>query len=132
MKVVEKYTSEVIQDLLLRACKRKNNLEQVEKLYKRFYYNDINYQTLASIMISLYQCRISKQLVITDILDDLSPHKICMWQDVNTIDNNSYYKQVVMTLVRNIAITEVYNIKEYKIPAYWRNYERYDKDSLPT
>lgn len=128
MKIVEKYTSEIIEDLFLRACKSRNNLKQVEMLYKRFYYKDIDYKFLASYLINLYNARLTKPLDVFNLLEAVSPCKIELYQNTTSITDKNYYKQIVMVMASKIAIAEIHFIKDYKIPAYWRNYERYESE----
>lgn len=128
MKVIKTYTNELIQDLFLRACKSKNGLKNVENLYKRFFYKDINYKSLSRILISVYQERVYTPIDIVSLLDDVRPYKIGIRQNINNVSDNDFYKQIVIVFVGKIAISEIHTIKDYKIPAYWRNYERYESE----
>lgn len=128
MKVVKQYTKEIIEDLFLRACKNKNSLHQVESLYKKFYYHKVDYKSLAAIMTNLYTNRISKPMDLLNLLESLSPYKIDLYQNVQHPTDEDYYKQIVIVLASRISITEIHYIKDYKFPAYWRNYERYENN----
>lgn len=128
MKIVEKYTNEIIQDLFLRACKSRNGVKNVEKLYQRFYYKDIDYKSLSRILITIYQERISTPIDIVNLLDAVRPYKIDIYQNVQNPTDTDFYKQIVIVFVGKIALSEIHTIKDYKIPAYWRNYERYENN----
>lgn len=128
MKTVEKYTQEIIEDLFLRACKSKGNIAQVESLYRKFFYKKIEYKALAKIMINLYNSRISHPLNLLSFIDSISPYKIDLYQNITHASDEDYYKQIVIVIVSRIAILPIHTIKDYKIPAYWRNYERYENN----
>jgi len=127
MKVIKKYTQENIEDLFLRACKSKYSMHKVEMVYRRFYSKQpIRYKMLANILSRLIDNRLTITIDRLELIDDIRPHKISLKQDNREVSDESYYEQVCLFFVNKITLAEIHQVKDYKIPAYWRNYEKYE------
>lgn len=106
--------------LFIRACKLNNSIIKINKLYKRFYYNNhidkIEYGSIAMIFLDITE----KYYPINfkNLAFSLNPKNAIY--NVNNINNYSYEELLTMVLMSHLRYVDTNIIKDYLIPIKYK------------
>lgn len=116
--------------LFIRACKSNDSINNINRVYRKFYYADyqktvIPYEHLARIMTNIVQ-KCDTTMTISRLILEMNPSdgwKVGVSNDRMTYN---YWEHVTKVMVSIIRLLPVACIPDYRIPVKFRNQCRGD------
>jgi len=104
--------------LFVRACKSRQPLRRVDRVYKSYYYNNNNGEvdTLHIISVLLRIVEKYNLMSLRTLAADMNPNQA--WKFVD--EGSSYNEQLKAVLISTIRLTNVSDLPGYPLPARYR------------
>lgn len=106
-----------LEMLFIRACKSENPDRRIDRLYRMFYYSQVEDINIARILLSIAD-KYAEDMGIRNLIDDLAPGNA--WK-YGCDENSNYYTKVRRIMTSRIQLTMVSRWgTEFILPAKWR------------